>query len=153
MKRFWEKVDRSGDGCWEWQGDMSGGHGYGRIMINGRRMLAHRLVYELEVGEIPDGLCVCHHCDNPRCCRPDHLFLGTHVENMADMVTKGRRKGINNGEGNGRAQITEGDVREIRRLRGTLPTRELGARYGLTSATISKIQLKQTWAHVPEGDD
>lgn len=86
---FWENMDRSGD-CWLWLGKPEGSNGYGRTSFHGRRYQAHRLAYELSYGPIPDGMIVCHECDTPLCCRPDHLFLGTHIVNMDDMVTKGR---------------------------------------------------------------
>lgn len=78
-----------GDGCWEWTAHRDK-HGYGRIRLNGIPALAHRVVYELLVGAIPEGLFALHHCDNPGCVRPDHIFLGTQRDNMRDMWKKGR---------------------------------------------------------------
>lgn len=85
--RFWSKVDFSNpDGCWPWKGSMR--HAYPEVWVDGRKKYAHRVAFYLVHGEWPPE--VCHHCDNPSCCRPDHLFGGTHAENMADMRAKGR---------------------------------------------------------------
>lgn len=87
-ERFWRSVDKTdADGCWLWR-CVSGK--YGQFTVNGRNIGAHRASWAMHFGPIPDGVFVCHRCDNPRCVRPDHLFLGTHGDNMADMVAKGR---------------------------------------------------------------
>lgn len=86
--RFWSKVQKTDD-CWLWRATRFP-KGYGQIKIKGRRRLAHRVAWELTNGPIPDGLQVCHHCDNPPCVRPDHLFLGTQSDNIQDAVSKGR---------------------------------------------------------------
>lgn len=95
--RFWSKIDKSGPvqshcaergPCWVWAKPTKGR--YVRVRVAGKTFAAHRVSWELEIGPIPDGLEVCHHCDNTKCVRPEHLFLGTHEDNMRDCVEKGR---------------------------------------------------------------
>lgn len=87
--RFWQHVAKS-EGCWEWTGANSG-RGYGRVGVDGGKTTgAHRVSWEMHYGPVPDGCSVLHRCDNRPCVRPDHLFLGDKLANMADMVAKGR---------------------------------------------------------------
>jgi hypothetical protein len=89
--RFWARVDRTTtpDGCWPWTGG-AGGFGYGRLRLGKKKVMTHRVAWELTNGPIPEGILVLHDCDNPPCCRPDHLFLGDHAANVADRHAKGR---------------------------------------------------------------
>lgn len=88
MKRFFDKVDKTED-CWNWTAS-SRGQGYGAFKINGKVIDAHRVSWTIHFGEIPNGLFVCHKCDNKKCVNPDHLFLGTQKDNMNDCLQKGR---------------------------------------------------------------
>src|SRR5689334_17638258 len=98
LKRFWVKVEkRRNDECWPWLGAITH-DGYGRFGFSRNQVMAHRMSFRVNVGEIPRGLCVCHHCDNPICVNPDHLWLGTNWDNQLDMIAKGRNaKGDKNG--------------------------------------------------------
>jgi len=88
MKRIFDRVIKNKNGCWEWQGALRSG--YGAIKIEGKTKAIHRLSWELNYGEIPKGLLVCHKCDNPKCINPGHLFLGTHNDNAKDAYNKNR---------------------------------------------------------------
>lgn len=90
--RFWAKVDRSGgpDACWNWTASL-GTKGYGHIKVGGKMLRSHRLSWEIRNGPIPNGLRVCHSCDNRRCCNPSHLWLGTDADNIRDRDAKGRQ--------------------------------------------------------------
>lgn len=95
-ERFWQRVAHSSE-CWLWTGPKVG-RGYGKTHWNGKTARAHRVAWEITYGPIADGMCVLHKCDNPACCRPDHLFLGTYADNNRDMKKKGRTaRGEQNG--------------------------------------------------------
>ena len=95
VDRFWAKVEKT-EACWKWHGSKSPG-GYGQIREGGRGsalLRAPRYSWAIHIGPIPEGLCVCHKCDNPECTRPDHLFLGTLGDNMRDCYAKGRKQAV-----------------------------------------------------------
>lgn len=143
---FWSKV-RQSDGCWEWTGALNGERGYGVGCFDGKTKGAHRYSYELHNGPIPDGLFVCHRCDNRKCVNPDHLFLGTHQDNMDDMVAKGRDVGMfKSGERNPGAKLTADDVQRLRELAATGVSRiELAADFGISLTQVGKILRGEKW--------
>ena len=90
MEAISERLIFPNNGCWEFYGATTG-QGYGNIHYQGRKQYVHRIVFRIMNGKIPHGILVLHNCDNPRCCNPDHLFLGTHKDNTADMIAKDRQ--------------------------------------------------------------
>lgn len=150
-ERFEDKFESiTESGCWIWTA-YSLPNGYGRFGLNGKTELAHRAAYMLYKGRIPEGMCVCHTCDTPACVNPDHLFLGTHVDNMQDCKSKGRlTKGDTKGEINGKSKLTEKSVLEIRDLLNNSPYSqvEISKIYGVFYTAISKIKYRQTWGHI-----
>ena len=146
-ERFWVKVDRqSQDECWEWTAGKDR-DGYGHIWENegSRSASAHRVSWRIHFGEIPDGLYVCHHCDNPGCVNPDHLFLGTNQSNLADMDAKGRRA-PQLGEKNPAAKLTEAQVRTI--LVSSETHQAMADRYGVTRECVFSVKQRKNWAWV-----
>jgi hypothetical protein len=149
--RLWEKVDKSGD-CWIWTGARSQ-DGYGCIAVSDHRgdhRPAHRVVFEMTYGPVPDGMEVCHRCDNPPCVRPEHLFVGTHQDNMADCSAKGRNRGSTSqphGEKNHNAKLTEQQVVEIRDryTRGGISQRALAMEYGISQGQASDVINHKRW--------
>jgi hypothetical protein len=177
-ERFWPKVDQSGrpDACWPWLRGRSK-QGYGKFRLGGRgsqTVGAHRVAWELTHGPIPDGLWVCHRCDNPPCCNPGHLFLGTPTDNTADAFAKGRMRSpfeltpperrarglrsgahthperIVRGEAQGAAKLTEPQVVEIREryAAGGLRQVDLAAEFGVSQTLISKVVRREAWTHL-----
>lgn len=152
QERFWEKVDKSGgpDSCWNWTASLDK-RGYGQFGVRrGVMKISSRLAYEFTNGPVPQNLHVCHTCDNPACCNPAHLWLGTAADNTADMMAKGRDgHGQLSGELNPRAKLTENDVRAIKkRLTAGERIRNVARDYDVTESLIGQIKRKRIWKHV-----
>lgn len=146
-KRLSEKyIPEPNSGCWLWLGGMTKENGYGKISIDGKFHKAHRTMFELHCGEIPEGFEVCHSCDVPSCVNPDHLFAGTHIDNMADRDRKGRRIAPK-GTTNGFAKLTDETVRAIRAA-ATGTQEEIAQRFGIDQTNVSLILRGKRWAHV-----
>lgn len=150
MERFEDKfIPEPNSGCWLWIANAFPS-GYGQIKAKGKPRLAHRVSWELYNGPIPEhdsyhGICVCHKCDNPSCVNPDHLFLGTQSDNVADQVKKGRTNPPK-GESQVNAKLTEADVLAIRADPRTY--REIAPDYGITHPHVSDIKNRKRWRHI-----
>jgi len=147
--RFWSKVAIAGpDECWSWLASRNS-HGYGTFGIKCQTCAAHRIAWILTNGPIPSERWVLHKCDNRLCCNPRHLFLGTHRDNMDDMVQKGRHT---KGECSSRAKLTKIQVLEIRARYKAGDTSQslLGIEYGVSHGCISAIIRRENWHHLTE---
>lgn len=143
--RLWRRVHKS-DGCWLWSGPVNK-QGYGFIGIEGNHNQGvHRVAYLLEVGPIGDGLCVCHKCDVPNCVNPQHLFLGTNADNVADRERKGRRLYRKLGAQNGRAKLSDDQVRAI--YADARKQWDIARAYAISQATVHRIKACVGWAHL-----
>jgi len=163
-ERFWGRVRIAApDACWLWLGARSGHSQYGYYAYDHvHKLLAHRVAYRLSVGKIPPGKLICHSCDNPACCNPAHLFVGTPADNSLDMVQKGRqargaRSGahrhperVPRGEQKSNAKLTGAQVKAIRKAYagGDLSFTDIGARYGVAYNTISRAVRRESWQHI-----
>lgn len=158
IERFWAKVAKAGDAdCWLWLGAKDKRSGYGLFRGEGTSK-AHRFVWALAHGPIPEGLCVCHTCDVPACVNPAHLFLGTQAENVADMLRKGRavppthpyllgkqarEQSINT------AKMSEAQVGELRRRYASgEKSRDLASAFGISQTHVTRITRRRFWQHV-----
>ena len=151
LERFWSKVDKRGpDECWPWKACVRReDEGYGAFFYRGTHHPASRMAWTLTHGEIGSGIHVCHRCDNPGCCNPSHLFLGTNLDNNADKVSKGRHV---YGERVSTAKLTEAEALEIKRLKplGRAPKgyrTKIAARFGIMPGTVTDI-WNRTWTHL-----
>lgn len=155
VEKFWDNVQKAdGDACWLWTGPLSKPWRYGMFSYAPRKnMSAHRWIYMHLHGPLPSRIKVCHTCDNPQCVRPDHLFEGTHSDNMKDCAAKGRMNyqidpTIIQGENNGQARLTADDVRAIRASNESMAA--LAIRYGVGHTTIRHIIQRDTWKHIKD---
>lgn len=159
-ERFWTYVDKTGD-CWEWTGGKAR-NGYGSFNCDdGKSRCAHRLAWEKVFGSIPNGLHVLHRCDNPPCCNPAHLFLGTPKDNMHDCIKKGRHRAPPHPSGElcPASKLTPDQVKNIRLAyhgadgtpalkRGKISQKQLALQYGVAQATIYEIVRGKSWKSV-----
>ena len=160
-KRFWPKVDKkTPNDCWEWKTHKT--RGYGVFSIRSKPIQAHRFSYELHFGKIPDGLLICHKCDNRACVNPNHLILGTHKDNTKDMMDKGRNETgdkhyskrtpykVLRGSQIGTSVLNEKQVMEIRNkfVPYKYSYRKLAKEYNVHRATVLRILQYKTWKHI-----
>jgi hypothetical protein len=161
FERFFEKV-QTGEGCWEWKGSIAP-NGYGQFFRSNGSRQAHRISWEYEHGAIPEDLHVCHTCDNRRCVRPSHLFLGTRSDNMKDMVSKNRHntsagcramllvRKVYNGVDNHESKLTNEQAmiaKACPKMRGAAT--RLAEAFGVSITVISDIRAKKRWTHLPQ---
>jgi DNA-binding CsgD family transcriptional regulator len=142
--RFWVNVAKHGE-CWEWTG-YKNAKGYGVVGTGGHKTeRCHRVAWRLAYGQIPQGLYVCHRCDNPACVRPEHLFLGTQFDNMADCASKGRMRRAK-GEENGRAKLTMAQVDQARTwAEQGVAGNEIARRLSVDGRTVRRILQGEIW--------
>jgi len=147
LARFFAKVNTRGPyECWPWRGAPDV-YGYGRFSLRTKTVKAHRVMYALARGPIGEGKLVCHSCDNPICCNPAHLFLGTTKDNLADAARKGR---VSRGEHAPKAKLLPRQVQEIRaKYAGGFLQDDLAAEYGVYQNAIHEIVTRKSWKHVP----
>lgn len=159
IQRFWGKVDKSiGQGpngeCWEWKGGVDRKE-YGKFQIKKQQYIASRISMFISSGIDPFPLQALHSCDNPRCCRPDHLRAGTQADNMRDAWGRGRMKSnitpeLRKGENNPAHKLTEAQVADLREKywNGSKSQRDLGQLYGVSQSVVHNIISGKTWRHV-----
>lgn len=145
-QRLYDRCIEDDNGCWNWTGAIVSSYGYGYIYFIDRPRLAHRVSWIITYGDIPEGLCVCHSCDNTRCCNPEHLFLGTYKDNEEDKKSKGRTMA---GERQGSSKLTNEQVLDIReKAESGVPVAVLAVKYDIATTTVSKIKLRKRWGHI-----
>lgn len=142
---FYRSFRLTDSGCWEWTGGKV--KGYGRLGFEGSELRAHRLSWAIHKGRVPTGVSVLHVCDNPPCVNPEHLFLGTQTDNVADREAKGRGRWAR-GQGASGTKLSDDEVKEIRKLHGSTTQRAVGARFKVHHSTIGQIWRRTTWKHL-----
>lgn len=145
--RFWAKVNKkSDDECWEWQGSCHS-NGYGTFWFQRADISAHRFSFLLHHGEISEGMFILHSCDNKPCVNPNHLSMGTPLDNSADMCAKGRKP---RGTKSGCAKLTDEKVMEIRELfaTGDYTLKEMGVLFDINFSHVHRIINFKSWAHI-----
>lgn len=159
-RRFWSKVNKNGD-CWEWTSSTKKKF-YGQFWFRGAMRLSHRIAYASEIGIIPEGLGVCHACDNPRCVRPSHLWLGDNADNTRDMCMKNRQavgerstsklhpEVLIRGERHHFSKLKNSDVISMRSqyALGGISQRDLAKTFGVNCGTVCRILTRERWNHV-----
>ena len=149
VARFWSSVDVRGlHECWDWRGGSFGPGGHGRFALKNGRIATHRAAFELVRGAVPEGKWVLHHCDNPKCCNPKHLYAGSHADNTQDAVDRRR---MASGERNGNTKLSEDQARFIRKNPLRLTGEQLAKRFNVASSTISYIRNGRSWKYLEDG--
>lgn len=161
-ERLWEKVDKSGgeNACWPYTKAVRNSKGYGAFWMDGKTVGAHKAAYRLSIGPIPIGLDCLHNCDNPLCCNPNHLWLGTNDDNVADKVAKGRqakgpkhsairRKTALRGENHPFSRLSTPEIVNIRKMRkaGWI-LKDIGRLFSVSLQTVRTICIGKGWAHI-----
>lgn len=156
--RFYSKINPPNvAGCMEWKAGRNI-KGYGMFSVRYNNYASHRIAWFLVNGQIPSGMIVCHKCDNPSCCNPEHLFLGTFLDNNRDRAVKGRsyipppgerseqmKVAAARGENNGAAKLTQDDITRIRSLKNSLPQSEIALMFKVNQSSISRILGNKRW--------
>ena len=145
-EKFNRSFVRDASGCWLWARSTTQS-GYGRIRVGSKTKRAHRVSFELHVGELGDDDVVCHRCDTPACVNPGHLFLGTHADNVRDMVRKGRSV---KGERVGTSKLSASDVIKIRKMCEAREVSQsaVGRLFGVSQECVSSVFLRRSWKHI-----
>jgi hypothetical protein len=148
IERFWSHVDvREQDECWEWTAGRNR-EGYGKVKIGGKNLRSHRVMYELEIDDIPKGMIVMHLCDNPACCNPRHLVLGTDRDNVEDKIRKGRER-YASGEDHGNSKTSEVDVIAMKKLyKSGFSIKYISDKFNMSHVQVGRIVHGTAWKQV-----